>query len=266
MKQRLLTLLALLCLLAPPALADESVVSARILPGWRMADGTHMAGLELTLDRGWKTYWRAPGDAGIPPEFDWRGSRNLAGARVLWPRPRVYDDAGLLTIGYKDRVVLPLAVKPGETGGDVTLDTAIDMGVCRDVCVPVQLHVTGTLPASVTRPDPAIAAALAARPLDGDEAGAGAVTCRIAPAKGGLTLTAQVMLPPTGGEETVVVETSNPEVWVAPVKTSRSGNGLSLSTYLAHASGRPFAVDRSGLRFTVLGAQRAVEIEGCTGG
>ena len=48
---------------ATPARALD-VVSGEILPGWRHADGAHLAGLRLTLDPGWKTYWRAPGDAG----------------------------------------------------------------------------------------------------------------------------------------------------------------------------------------------------------
>lgn len=256
----------LLALLAAPLHAGEAVIEARILPGWRMADGTHMAGLEFTMAPGWKTYWRAPGDTGIPPRFDWRGSRNLAGARIVWPRPCIYDEGGLRTIGYKEHVVLPLAVKPRKTRGDVTLDATIDMGVCDDVCVPVTVRVQGHLPAKATRPDPVIAAALAAQPLTEGEGRVTAATCRIAPAKGGLALTANLTLPATGGTETVIVETANPEVWVAPARATRQGGTLRLSTYLAHVSGRPFAVDRSALRFTVLGSKTAVDVRGCTGG
>ncbi|MEI4196170.1 protein-disulfide reductase DsbD domain-containing protein [Roseovarius sp. E0-M6] len=251
---------------ALPLRAGEYVVEARILPGWRMADGTHMAGLLLTLDPGWKTYWRAPGDAGIPPQFDWRGSRNLSGVHTLWPRPRVLDQGGVRTIGYKDQVILPLAVKPSKTRGDVTLDGMLDMGVCSDVCVPVSLRVQGRLSASVTRPDPAIAAALAARPHSAHEAGVSGVTCRIEPAKNGLTVTARITMPATGGSEVVVIETANPEIWVAPAKTARDGDLLTARSFLAHVSGRPFAVNRSGLRFTVLGTNRAVDIKGCTHG
>ena len=71
---------ALLPFVGPLALAAEGYenpVAARILPGWERPDGTRIIGVELTLAPGWKTYWRAPGDSGIPPRFDWSGSRKF---------------------------------------------------------------------------------------------------------------------------------------------------------------------------------------------
>src|SRR6516165_3721570 len=67
-------------------------------------------GLELRLTPGWHTYWRNPGDAGIPPAIDWNGSENFAGAEVAWPAPkRLPPVGGLETVGYVDGVVLPIA-------------------------------------------------------------------------------------------------------------------------------------------------------------
>ena len=63
----------------------DEVVSASVLTGWRMENGHHMAALRITLAPGWKTYWRAPGEAGIPPRFDWTGSDNLSAVTVHWP-------------------------------------------------------------------------------------------------------------------------------------------------------------------------------------
>jgi DsbC/DsbD-like thiol-disulfide interchange protein len=58
--------------------SPADMVQIRILPGWSRDDGSHMAALHLILAPGWKTYWRAPGDAGIPPMMDLEGSDNLS--------------------------------------------------------------------------------------------------------------------------------------------------------------------------------------------
>ena len=108
-------LLLLLALALRPALAaatpPEDLVRAEILPGWQDGEGRHVAGLRLTMAPGWKTYWRAPGDAGIPPEFDWTGSHGVAGVEVRWPVPQVFDQSGMQSIGYHDEVVLPLEIR-----------------------------------------------------------------------------------------------------------------------------------------------------------
>ena len=64
----------------------------RLLPGKAPAAGP--AGIEIKLAEGWKTYWRSPGDAGIPPTFDWSKSQNLGSIAVLWPAPSRFDDEG----------------------------------------------------------------------------------------------------------------------------------------------------------------------------
>ena len=88
--------------------AQEDMVAVSIVNGWQMADGSHVAALKFVLADGWKTYWRAPGEAGIPPQFDWRGSRNLARAEIEWPTPKQTMTNGMRTIGYEHVLVLPL--------------------------------------------------------------------------------------------------------------------------------------------------------------
>ena len=90
---------ATLALLAAPALAttQDDVLSAQLRPGWQMENGGHMAAVELQLAPGWKTYWRSPGDAGIPPTFDWSGSDNVRSVRIHWPAPLVFDANGMQT-------------------------------------------------------------------------------------------------------------------------------------------------------------------------
>jgi DsbC/DsbD-like thiol-disulfide interchange protein len=264
----LLTVLALCLGAAMPARAQQGadVIDMRVLPGWRTASGTHVAALEIRLREGWKTYWRAPGDAGIPPQFDWRRSRNLSGVEVIWPTPEISVSGGLRTIGYSDVLVLPLRLAPAQAGGDIKLRGTVDLGVCKDVCVPVTLRVNERLPRAATKPDPRIAAAMASRPYSAAEAGVSRVTCRITPVEDGLGLRAEIDMPGAGGTETTVIEVDDPRIWVAPARAARKGNRLVAETRLYHVEGHAFALDRSGIRITVLGQSRAVDIQGCAAG
>lgn len=241
-----------------------AIAEADILPGWRAPDGTHIAALRIRLQDGWKTYWRAPGDAGIPPRLDWGYSGNLAGARITWPTPVVFDQNGMRSIGYKNEVILPLAITPKREGRAVKLRGALDIGVCKDICVPQHLKVRATLPADVTTRDARIAAALAERPFSAGEAGVQTMRCRIAPTPKGLSLSLEIDMPSSGAPEVAVVETGLSGVWVAEAKTRRSGGTLFAETRMQHVAGEPFMLDRSALRVTVIGRKHAVDIRGCS--
>ena len=80
------------------------------------------AGVEIKLKAGWKTYWRYPGDSGVPPVLDFSESENVKAVTVLYPAPmRFPDGAGGNSIGYKGDVILPLHVVPQDAGKPVTL-------------------------------------------------------------------------------------------------------------------------------------------------
>lgn len=263
---RLLALLvALPALLAVPvpAQAGNEMVELRILPGWRQADGTHMAALKVSLAEGWKTYWRAPGEAGIPPQFDWSGSDNLAGVEVEWPTPRQTMTNGMRTIGYAQDLVLPLRLTPRQDGQPIRLRAEVEIGVCRDICVPVTTDLAQDLPPDRGAPDPQIAAALAARPYSASEAGVTRVTCSIQPIKGGLRVLSEVDMPVMGRDEILVLETDNPSLWVAQSESRRTGNRLRSETDIFHVEGRGFLLDRAALRLTILSNGDAVDIRGC---
>jgi DsbC/DsbD-like thiol-disulfide interchange protein len=185
---------------------------------------------------------------------------------VDWPAPREIDQGGLRTIGYDRSVVLPLRVTPAKGGGDIHLSGEIDMGVCKEVCVPVTLPLDHALPGQGGKPDPRIVAALAERPYSASEGGVSRVACRITPVKDGLHLRAEIDLPSTGGRELAVFESDDPNIWIAPSETTRQGGRLVAETELYHVDGRSFALDRSGLRITILGRNSAVDVQGCPAG
>ena len=242
--------------------SQDDVLSAALLPGWQMESGAHMAGLRMDLAPGWKTYWRSPGDAGIPPEFDWSGSENVKSARIHWPAPTLFHTNGFLTIGYKGGVVLPVEVQPIDPARPVVLRAKVELGVCRDICMPAWLD----LAASVTppgTPDRSIRAALAARPATAAEAGLTALGCAVDPIADGLRITATLALPPGQGDEAVAFETDDPRIWVAEAITERHGGRLVAVTEMVGPGGQPFALDRSGVTLTVISDSGAVEIRGC---
>src|SRR5204863_111077 len=99
-------------------------------------DGTIEGGIELVLEPGWYTYWRNPGEAGVPPVFDFSGSENVASVEVLYPAPMRKDAEGSISLVYQDEVVFPLSVTPKETGAPITLRLDAKFGVCSEICVP----------------------------------------------------------------------------------------------------------------------------------
>ncbi|HXX03601.1 MAG TPA: protein-disulfide reductase DsbD domain-containing protein [Xanthobacteraceae bacterium] len=104
------------------------------------------AGIEIRLDPGWKTYWRYPGDSGVPPTFDFTGSENVQSITTLWPAPeRFADGAGGQSIGYFGDVVLPLHVVPKDASKPSLLRVKVGYAVCGNLCVPAQAQLDLTL-------------------------------------------------------------------------------------------------------------------------
>ena len=95
-----------------------------------------VAGIQLRMDPGWKTYWKNPGDSGVPPSFDWSGSKNLKHAEVLYPAPHRVADANGTAIGYDDEVVFPVKLTPERAGEPIELKLAFAYGLCKDLCIP----------------------------------------------------------------------------------------------------------------------------------
>ena len=148
-RRRLLAVFATLGL-APRAIAQTAAPArvALIDGGWDGA--SRIAGVAIDIDDGWKTYWRVPGESGVPPEFTWEGSRNIAQVEVLYPLATRYDDASGDAIGYKHRVVFPLRLTPIDRKTAIDLSLAMFFGVCKEVCVPKKFAQHIVLPPGAT--------------------------------------------------------------------------------------------------------------------
>jgi DsbC/DsbD-like thiol-disulfide interchange protein len=243
----------------------DDLVRVAVLDGGLTKRSTYMAALDLTLSDGWKTYWRAPGDAGIPPTFDWSRADNVAAVNYVWPTPHVFDQGGVQSIGYKSRLVLPVEITPKDPSRPVILRGTIDIGLCKDVCIPGTLLVNHSLDADATR-NPTIAAALADRPYTRAEAGVVSATCHLSPINDGMRIEARITMPTAGGTEVAVIEPGSALVWASQTEAWRDGDVLMAASELVPVRSGPFALDRSAVRITVLGAHHSVDIVGCTPG
>jgi DsbC/DsbD-like thiol-disulfide interchange protein len=138
-------------------------------PPAEKASKSYLAGIEITLGEGWKTYWRTPGDAGVPPNFDWAGSTNVASVVVRYPAPSRLHEPGGETIGYKNSVVFPIEIVPKDASGPVDLALTLEFGVCREICIPAEAKFSLALrPAGMAgSPAPAMLTALQRVPRPG---------------------------------------------------------------------------------------------------
>ena len=260
------TLIVCFALLAAPSFAQSSQqidnLDATLLPGWQTETGTHMAGLKLVLAPGWKTYWRSPGEAGIPPLFNWSGSDNLKSVRVHWPTPAVFQTNGIQSIGYHDQVTLPLEVTALDPAKPVRLRTTVELGICKDICLPASLDLTIDLNGPGAH-DTFITSALAAEPKEATKPELTKISCTVEPIDDGIKITATLQLVAANTPETVAFESGQPDIWVAEAKTIRQGGTLVSITDMVAPTGAPFALDRSKIKLTVLAGKTAVEINGC---
>ncbi len=117
------------------------------------------AAVEIEMTPGYKTYWRSPGESGVPPLFDFAGSENLASAEVLFPAPVRFEDGAGFSNGYHDRVILPLRVIAVDPALPVLLRLSLQYGVCEKLCIPASGSATLALGAA---PEAELAVAVSA--------------------------------------------------------------------------------------------------------
>jgi DsbC/DsbD-like thiol-disulfide interchange protein len=158
---------ALLVGTGPAALAQEPALAS----AWHPAESSRvrlvagntsgldgvprlLAGVEIEMAEGWKTYWRNPGTSGVPPRISWSSSRNLAQARLLFPAPSRFVDRDGDTIGYKHDVAFPVEIAPADAAKPIDLEISFEYGICSDICVPVELKLTLRVPPQPPRLPP----------------------------------------------------------------------------------------------------------------
>ena len=253
--------LAILTAVAPAHAGDASAwdgtqrAAVRLIAG-APRGGMHHAGVEIRLAPGWKTYWRYPGDSGIPPRFDFAKSRNVKSVTVRWPAPQRLVDDGGTSIGYKHDVVFPLDVVAKDAARPVTLVLAIDYAVCEKLCVPAdgKAELTLTGKAGETEQKIAQAQALVPRPAKVGE-GAFAITAVKREGKNVLVDVAA----PAGAE--LFAEGPAPD-WALPVPAAVDGAPAGQQRFTFELDGLPPGATPDGatLTLTAVAGEQAIEV------
>ncbi len=246
--------------------SGESFVDMRLLAGRAEADGSRTAALVLEVAPGWKTYWRNPGAVGIPPNFNWEGSGNLASAEVLWPRPVRFESFGLSTLGYGGQIVFPVRLDPADSTEPMDISLDLALGVCRDICVLQESTVSAVIAPDTPESGGALlreAEGLVPRP--GTEQGLRSATCRITGtgSKRQFEANLDFEAPPTSPE--VVLEGPG-KAWFTSVETATDGAGAITVTADLSLLDESSWVNRSDIRMTVLADDFAADIQGCAAG
>jgi DsbC/DsbD-like thiol-disulfide interchange protein len=268
---RLITFLPVLALLGPMQASHAQETSpwteghrsrVRLVAGG--ADGAgQIAGVEISLDPGFKTYWRNPGEAGLPPAFDWSKSTNVGAIEVLWPAPTRSEDAGGVSYGYQGQVLFPVRIRPQDPGKPVGLGLKIDYGVCKDICIPAQAELSLKLPAS---PSPStrgqIEGALSRipRPKPLKAEGDLAVLAVEPAALDGKPRLAVTVRAPAGSKPTLFVE--GPDNWflLAAEKPVSALDNAASQLFWVEVLERPRdAAGPVDLRFTLVAGDKAIE-------
>src|SRR3954447_4414681 len=233
--------------------------AVRLLAGSR-SGAVLLGGVAIQLQPGWKTYWRTPGDSGVPPRFDFSKSDNVEAVTVLWPAPMKFDDgAGGHSLGYKQQVVLPLRIVAKSTDKPVTLRAEIHYAVCEKLCIPVEASSELTFASVASTEDGALSAALDTVPKPANVGDPTPLTIRDVTRDGKSNVLVDVITP-EAKEVSLFVEGPTPD-WALPIPKLVEHGPPGVKRFAFELDGLPPGANPEGaaLKFTLVGGDRAYE-------
>jgi DsbC/DsbD-like thiol-disulfide interchange protein len=239
--------------------------AVRLLAGSR-SGAVLLGGIAFQLQPGWKTYWRTPGDSGVPPRFDFSKSENVEAVTILWPAPMKFDDgAGGHSMGYHGQVVLPLRIVAKNADKPVTLRAAINYAVCEKLCIPVEANPELAFTSVASTEDSALFAALDTVPKPANVGDPNPLTIRDVKRDGKSTVLVDVVAPPestkeTSGEVNLFVEGPTPD-WALPVPKLLEHSPPGVKRFSFELDGLPPGTNPEGaaLKFTLVGGEHSYE-------
>ena len=233
--------------------------AVRLLAGSR-SGAVLLGGIAFQLQQGWKTYWRIPGDSGVPPRFDFSKSDNVEAVTVMWPAPLKFDDgAGGHSIGYHGQIVLPLRIVPKAPDKPVTLRAEINYAVCEKLCIPVEAKAELAFTSVASTEDSALFAALDTVPKPATIGDPNHLTIRDVRRDGKSAVLVDVAAP-DARQVSLFVEGPTPD-WALPVPKLIEGGYPGVKRFGFELDGLPPGAKPEGaaLKFTLVGGDRAYE-------
>src|SRR5947207_7750512 len=233
--------------------------AVRLLAGSR-SGAVLLGGIAFELQPGWKTYWRTPGDSGVPPRFDFSKSDNVEAVTVLWPAPLKFDDgAGGTSLGYKHQIVLPLRIVAKDANKPVTLRAAINYAVCEKLCIPVDAKAELAFASVASTEDGNLSEALNSVPKPANIGDPNPLTIRDVKREGKINVLVDVSAP-EGKDVSLFVEGPTPD-WALPVPKLVETSPPGVKRFTFELDGLPPGVspDGAALKLTLVGGDKAYE-------
>ncbi|HVS56739.1 MAG TPA: protein-disulfide reductase DsbD domain-containing protein [Casimicrobiaceae bacterium] len=233
--------------------------AVRLLAGSR-SGAVLLGGIAFQLQPGWKTYWRTPGDSGVPPRFDFSKSENIEAVTVLWPAPTKFDDgAGGHSLGYKNQIVLPLRIVAKNADKPVTLRADINYAVCEKLCIPVEAIAELAFASVASTEDSALFAALDTVPKPASIGDPNPLTIRDVKRDGKSSVLVDVATS-DAREVSLFVEGPTPD-WALPVPVLLEQSPPGVKRFSFELDGLPPGANPAGaaLKLTLVGGDRAYE-------
>src|SRR3954453_6520893 len=218
-----------------------------------------LGGIAFQLQPGWHTYWRNPGDSGVPPRFDFSKSDNVETVTVLWPAPMKFDDgAGGTALGYERDVVMPLRIAAKNTDRPVTLRAAINYAVCEKLCIPVEASAELAFTGVASTEDQTLFAALDTVPKPAAIGDPNPLTIRDVRRDGNRVVVDAVA--PDSATIDLFVEGPPPD-WALPVPKLLPTAPAGIKRFGFELEGLPpgASADGAALKLTLVGGERAYE-------
>ena len=268
-----LCLLAFASLLAAaPAMAADAYASdwvkglkssARLIAAGGEETKVYRAGVEIALEPQTITYWRAPGDAGVPPVFTFRNQQNIQKIEVLYPAPARVSENGAELFGYQGGVIFPVHITALDPAKPVTLDLMLDYAACEKICIPAQAHLTLNLPAAKSPPGPhagRIALAEARVPEKQDAGAAKALTLRALTRKavsGKPVFEAEIVAP--AGVTDISVFPETPDYWFIKAGAAAAAPG-NVFRVAVTVEDKPRDANEVKISLTIVAAGQSIEV------
>jgi DsbC/DsbD-like thiol-disulfide interchange protein len=233
--------------------------AVRLLAGSR-SGAVLLGGIAFDLQPGWKTYWRTPGDSGVPPRFDFSKSENVEAVTVLWPAPTKFDDgAGGHSMGYQKQIVLPLRIVAKNPDKPVTLRAEINYAVCEKLCIPVEASAELTFTSVASTEDSALFAALDTVPKPANVGDPNPLTIRDVEREGKSTVVVDVVTP-EARNLSLFVEGPTPD-WALPVPKLLERGPAGVKRFAFELDGLPPGANPEGaaLKLTLVGGDHSYE-------
>jgi DsbC/DsbD-like thiol-disulfide interchange protein len=234
--------------------------AVRLLAGSR-SGAVLLGGIAFQLQPGWKTYWRTPGDSGVPPRFDFSKSDNIEAVTILWPAPREFDDgAGGHSLGYHDQIVLPLRIVAKAADKPVTLRATVNYAVCDKLCIPVEADAELAFTSVASTEDSALFAALDTVPKPANVGDPNPLTIRDVKRDGKSTVLVDVVAPAEAGNVNLFVEGPTPD-WALPVPKLIEHSPAGVKRFTFELDGMPPGANPVGaaLKLTLVNGERSYE-------